>query len=644
MKPAPSLHVSFALALGLTGLALAAAGWRIWSLSREVETSPASESGHLQAGELLARQREVMSLSAALAASTGGLEGEPRHAEAFRLLDAQLQDAKAALDDAASGFPAARARVTHARLDELERRAFDLVREGRPEEAARLLAGPEYLDQQREYGQEMQAVAAALRARAEERQARLRGELLLLVAAFWIALPVLLLGWFRLRRRVDERLVETEKSLEGARHGREDLELKVRERTADLLRSHGDLRKEMEARLRVEEQLRHSQKMEAVGRLAGGLAHEFNNLATVVRGHCDLVLNRLPGNDPVREEVSGIREAAERTAALVHRLWLVAQRKDGEPRVLDLRAVAAEMEAMLRGLLGEDIRLSLATGPAPGFVRADRAQMENVLLQLAANSRDAMPTGGRLTLEVRTLQLRGPYADRWSNIRPNPWVVLSVSDTGCGMDAETQSHLFEPYFTTQASGTARGLGLSTVYGIVKQSGGHISVHSEPGKGTTIQVYLPQVSESGVSLSPDDLPVRGAAGTETVLLAEDEPSVRELIRRFLAMDGYTVLAAGGGDEAVAMLQGHPGPVHLLVADVVMPGMDGPQLAARVKGLRPESRVLYISGHPEATISRHGLAADAPLLHKPFTPGALSWKVREILDGTGSVPAASPGDAG
>ncbi|MBI1916403.1 MAG: response regulator [Planctomycetes bacterium] len=387
-------------------------------------------------------------------------------------------------------------------------------------------------------------------------------------------------------------------------------------------------------RRRTEEALRQAQKMEAVGRLAGGIAHDFNNMMTVVCGFSETLLDQLPPDAPVRELVEEIRKAGERCAALTRQLLAFSRKQLFALRALDLNAVLAGMENMLRPLLGEDIDLVLALDPALGRVRGDPAQLEQVILNLCANARDAMPRGGRLALATANVELSEEDAQRPREVRPGPYILLEVVDTGCGMDAVNLTHVFEPFFTTKGVGEGTGLGLATVYGIVKQSGGSIRAQSEPGRGTTFRVYLPRyeedVSAAAVPAAPPAVaPAPG--GRETVLVVEDEEAVRGLVRHILQRAGYAVLEAQDGAEALGVCGQHGGPIDLLLTDLVMPRMGGAELVARLGPLRPEVRVLYLSAYTEEVLARWGIhEARAAFLQKPFTPDALTCKVREVLD--------------
>jgi PAS domain S-box-containing protein len=392
------------------------------------------------------------------------------------------------------------------------------------------------------------------------------------------------------------------------------------------------LARDVTAQRQLEEQLRQSQKMEAVGQLAGGIAHDFNNLLTAILGSTQLLLHHIPRGDPRREDAEEIRNAGLRAAELTRQLLAFSRRQVLAPKVLDLNAVVANMDRMLRRLLGDDVELVTSLEPAAGAVNADPGQLEQVLLNLAVNARDAMPAGGRLSIETTRVTLHEDHVERRHRMPPGDYVCLAVADTGVGMDEATQAHLFEPFFTTKEVGKGTGLGLATVYGIVKQSGGYIWVYSESGHGTTIKVYLPRVAgvADAPAPAPEPRPVRH--GDETVLLVEDAAPVRTLARRSLEAHGYTVLDAPDGPSALEVAAGHAAAIDILVTDVVMPGMSGRELAERLAPLRPSMKVLYTSGYTDDAMVRQGvLSAGVAFLQKPFVPESLARKVREVLDG-------------
>jgi hypothetical protein len=385
---------------------------------------------------------------------------------------------------------------------------------------------------------------------------------------------------------------------------------------------------------RVEERLRESHKMEAVGRLAGGVAHEFNNLLMVIRGYSELLLQRSSANDLLRTNVKEIQKAADRAASLTRQLLAFSRKQVLQPKVLDLNAVVTEVEKMLRRLIGEDIELVTALEPGLGCVKADPGQIEQIILNLAVNARDAMPRGGRLTLETSNVELDEDFARQHSSVASGPHVLLAVSDTGTGMDVETQSHIFEPFFTTKGAGKGTGLGLSTVYGIVKQSGGTIWVENAPGRGTTFKICLPRVEEPAAAEGKSTGLTTPPRKSETILVVEDEEEVRQLVREFLAGKGYTILEARDGTEAIQLAQQHRGPIHLLVTDVVMPGMSGGNLAQRLASLRPETKVIFMSGYTDDAIVQHSVLEEGTdFLQKPFSLDALARTVREVLDSKG-----------
>lgn len=382
-------------------------------------------------------------------------------------------------------------------------------------------------------------------------------------------------------------------------------------------------------RKRLEEQLRQSQKMEAIGLLAGGIAHDFNNLLTAIGGYTDLVLRSLDGSDERREDLQEVVNAAQRAAALTRQLLAVSRRQILQPAVLDVNTLVRDMERLLRRTIPESIDLCVQLGPSMRAVRADPGQLEQVVLNLAINAGDAMPQGGQLRIATATVDVDDVWARRHPPMPPGWYVRLTVSDSGIGMTPEVQARLFEPFFTTKERGRGTGLGLSTVYGIVKQSGGFIWVESQTGQGTTFDVYFPVVTDPIAAALPPAPTREASGGYETIMLAEDDTAVRRLARDVLASHGYTVLDAQDGDEALDLVRQYRGPIHLLIADVVMPGLSGRELAARLSIDRPEIRVLYTSGYTENLMIRAGFEEGLALLPKPFLPGDLLRKVGEIL---------------
>jgi PAS domain S-box-containing protein len=382
-------------------------------------------------------------------------------------------------------------------------------------------------------------------------------------------------------------------------------------------------------RRKLEEQFRQSQKMEAIGKLAGGVAHDFNNLLTIILGYCDMLQDSLRAEDPLAELVGEIRHAGMRAADMTRQLLAFSRKQVLVPAVLNLNKLLADMEKMLSRLIGEDVDLAVRPAAQLWPIRVDPGQMEQIIMNLIVNARDAMPQGGRLTIETASVELDEHYTRTRPDARPGAYVLLAISDTGCGMDRATLARIFEPFFSTKGE-MGTGLGLATVYGIVKQSGGHIAVYSEPGCGSTFKVYLPRDAES-MQAEPSAPPAEHQGGTETVLLVEDEDGVRSLARHTLLRQGYHVLEARHGGEALLLCERHPDPIHLLATDVVMPQMSGRELAERLLPLRPEMQVLYMSGYMDDAIVRHGLInAGVPFLQKPYTPAALAAKVREVLD--------------
>jgi signal transduction histidine kinase/CheY-like chemotaxis protein len=377
---------------------------------------------------------------------------------------------------------------------------------------------------------------------------------------------------------------------------------------------------------RREEQVRRTQRMEAIAKLAGGIAHDFNNLLTAVIGYADLLILQLPNGGPHRRHAEEIKRAGTRAANLTRQLLAFSRQQVLHPREVDLNDVLSRMEPGLRGIGGDRIELAILPGASLGKVKADPSQVEQVVATLAMRARDAMPSGGKLVVETANTELDDAYARRHMFVRPGPYVMVSVSDTGKGMDEEAQEILFEPFASDTLTG--KGLDLSSVYGIVKQSEGYIWVYSEPEGGTTFKIYLPRVDgEAAVRPVPADR----LRGTETVLIVEDEAVVLDILREVLSGHGYNVLTAANGEEGLRILSSHPGPIHLLLTDVVVPMMAGPDLSDRAAALRPETRTLFISGYTEHTVIRHGVSGrGAGFLQKPFTPEAVAQRVREVLD--------------
>jgi hypothetical protein len=388
-------------------------------------------------------------------------------------------------------------------------------------------------------------------------------------------------------------------------------------------------------RKRLEERFYQAQRLESVGRLAGGVAHDFNNLLTVINGYCEMLLGDVPAGDPLREGLTEIRNAGERAAALTQQLLAFSRRQIVQPTVLNLNLVVSDIQKMLRRLIGEDIEFVSQLSPDLGNITADQGQLQQVIVNLAVNARDAMPTGGTLLIETANVTFDETYASTHADTRPGPHVMLAVSDTGSGMTPEVKEHLFEPFFTTKPTGAGTGLGLATVYGMVKQSGGWIWVYTELGRGTTFKIYFPR-TDSPLTQSQPVLR-SDVRGSETILLVEDQPEVRTLAVSALRKCGYTVHSAANGAEALATSRQAGGAIHLLVTDVIMPGMNGREVAGKLREERPDLRVLFMSGYTANAIAHRGvLDAGMDYLQKPFTPELLTAKVREVL---GPPPAVT-----
>lgn len=440
------------------------------------------------------------------------------------------------------------------------------------------------------------------------------------------------------RQKVIEAAIEAQRSGVGR-----SLEYRIRhkdghwvplESTASVIKNDGGgveklviVNRDVTERKDLEKKLLLSEKLEAIGKLSGGVAHDFNNLLGVILGYSSELQKRIPPDDPYREAVDEIQNAGKRAASLTQQLLAFSRKQVFEPQILDLKTIVAEAAKMLERLIGEDITLEIVPVQQIGMVKADRGQIERVILNLAVNARDAMPQGGTITIEIADVDVDESNLTLGCTITPGSYVMMKVTDTGCGMDAELQSHIFEPFFTTKGQGT--GLGLATVYGVVKQSGGEIAVESSSGKGATFRIYLPRVSEPVEKIHVVELSGKTILEHRTVLLVEDERTLRKLTRKMLTDVGLTVLEAENGLQAIEMAERTESPIDLLLTDIVMPGMSGWALAETLSSLRPEMRVLYMSGYPDGVIARHGIARPGiTILQKPFTSEELTRRVEEV----------------
>jgi two-component system cell cycle sensor histidine kinase/response regulator CckA len=395
-------------------------------------------------------------------------------------------------------------------------------------------------------------------------------------------------------------------------------------------KTNKELNKEIANRKQTEETLRQAQKMEAVGQLAGGVAHNFNNMLMVIRGHAALSLNRIHSGHPLRRELNEIVKTVDRASSLTRQLLAFSRKQVLQWRVLDLNTLVTQMAELLPPVLGQDIHLILDLDPQLGRVKIDAAQMEQVIMNLILNARDAMPGGGHLTITTANAQIDDSWVRLGHGVRPGPHVVLTVRDTGYGMDEDTQARMFDPFFTTKDKNRGTGLGLSTVYGTIDQSGGSITVSSKPGEGTTIQIFLPRVEEAIQTVELEEEHHEDSNGAETILVVEDDDAVRRMTREFLIIKGYTVKEARSGMEAIEFLGKHKEPIDLVITDVVMPGMKGRELGGRLAALRSGIKILYMSAHTEDTVmDLDMLAPGTAFIEKPFSPEELASKVREVL---------------
>lgn len=431
--------------------------------------------------------------------------------------------------------------------------------------------------------------------------------------------------------KITRDMTEQKRVEDQLRRAHDELEHRVQERTLELARTNRELQDEIQNRNRIEEQLRQAQKLEAVGRLAGGVAHDFNNLLTVSNGYCDILMSGMNDPDTSRVMLEQIHRAGDRAAALTQQLLAYSRKQILQPREFCLSELVRGMEKFLIPLIREDIKFITTLDPQPCRVKADPHQIEQVLMNLAVNARDAMPRGGRLTIATQHVELGESFQSEFPEVRIGPYVQLTVTDNGVGMDQETLEHVFEPFFTTKELGQGTGLGLAMVYGIVKQSGGHIQVTSKPGQGTCFQIFLPRLRTEAVQLTPTVGTSSLVSGLETILLVEDEEAVRTFLEVVLREAGYHVLAAANGESALELSARYSAPIDMLVTDVVMPGISGGQVAEALRGSRPEMRVLFLSGHTEDALVHHGVRnAKAAFLQKPFTAAAITRKIRNVLD--------------
>lgn len=438
----------------------------------------------------------------------------------------------------------------------------------------------------------------------------------------------LLLSTYDAAVHKNKELIQTQDELRALNDRLEDL---VAERTASLTAEIEERKRAEIEKEKLEEQLQQSQKMESIGRLAGGIAHDFNNLLQIINSYAELSIIKLPTEDPLFNNIDNILKAGEKAAGLTRQLLAFSRKQVLRPVILDINKTISGMEKILHRLIGEDIDIVNKHASNLGKVKADPGQIEQVLMNLVINARDAMPNGGKLTIETANVELDETYATQHVAVTPGPYVMLAVTDTGCGMDEQTRTLAFEPFFTTKEQGKGTGLGLSTVYGIVKQSGGNIWIYSEPGRGTTFKIYLPRQTPDAEEEPLDKPVILTKGGTETILVVEDEVNVRNLVERVLTLAGYTVIAFENPNEALLACQQLKVDIHLILTDVIMPGMNGKQLVEKLSLILPKVKVLYTSGYTDNAIVHHGvLDHETQFISKPFTVSALTRKIREVLD--------------
>ena len=414
--------------------------------------------------------------------------------------------------------------------------------------------------------------------------------------------------------------------------------MRVAERTAELENANRRLQEQMLEREKAQNELRQVQRLDAIGKLAGGVAHDFNNLLTVVLGAADVAIEELPLGHPIRRKLDLIRQASTSAANLTRQLLAFSRKQLLQPQVLDVKQIVNRTQHLLARLIGDNISMRISVEPSLGYICADPGQIEQVILNLVVNARDAMPKGGCLSIEARNADLDESYKQEHQQAIPGRYVVIAVEDSDCGMDTETQAKMFDPFFTTKEFGKGTGLGLATVYGIVKQSGGYIWVYSELGKGTIFKVYLPRTEQTPQQAAPSQTTQVTLRGCETILLAEDSESLREVAREYLESVGYTVLEAGSGAEVLQKAGDFAGKIHLLLTDVVMPEMSGPELVTRLVSLRPETKVIFTSGYTDDAVTRQGVFDPAvAFIQKPYRPKMLARKIREVLGNPQRKPA-------